>query len=95
MSAAIGSLLSIALQGCALRDRPRPAAPAAIAVDPRVGAPADLLACPAAPAGFPETASATIPVDVRLAAIRLAIDRATLATQLARLIAWETGVPCP
>lgn len=90
--AAIGSLLSTALAGCAHQvARPAPAAIAVKIEDPPA---AELLACPVAPAGFPEDADATMPAGVRSAAIALATAYASAAAQLARLINWNAPGRC-
>ena len=70
------------------------ASPAAIAVDAHVAPSAELLVCPVAPEGFPEGAEATMPVPVRFATIRLARAYREVASQLERLIGFETGTPC-
>ncbi|WP_454886170.1 hypothetical protein [Sphingomonas oryzagri] len=56
--------------------------------------PAELLACPVAPAGFPEDATATIPASVRAPAIALATAYAGLTLQLVRLINWNAPGSC-
>lgn len=58
--------------------------------------PADLIACPDAPAGFTEdqAAWAIMPPPVRAAAIRLAAAYAATRAQLARLIEWQSPGAC-
>ncbi|HEX8446288.1 MAG TPA: hypothetical protein VF649_06705 [Sphingomonas sp.] len=73
----------------------RPAAPSAVAVATPTRPPAELLACPVAPEGFPRDAEATMPPAVRFAAIRLATAYAALARQLGRLIDWNDPASCP
>lgn len=85
VSAAIGSLLSIGLAACATRN-PRPASAVVAVKVPPAAPPADLLACPIAPAGFPVDEIATLPPAIRVAAIRLAKAYAATASQLTRLI---------
>jgi hypothetical protein len=94
MSVAIGSLLSIALAACGPRTS-RPATPAAIAIEARVPAPAELVGCPVRARGFAAGAEATIPPAVRVTMIGLATGYAAVVSQLERLIAWETGRSCP
>ena len=91
-SLAAGLLLSIALQACA--HRVVESAPAAVAVVIRDTPPAELLACPQRPAGFPEDAIASLPKAVREAAIRLAHGYAEAIDQLERLIAWHGVENC-
>lgn len=62
---------------------------------PKDQPPAELLACPVAPAGFPEDATATIPASVRAPAIALAKGYAALTLQLVRLINWTSPRTCP
>lgn len=57
-------------------------------------APAKLIRCPVAPVGLPAEGEAAIPPAWRAAIIRLAKNRADVAGQLGRLIAWHTGAPC-
>lgn len=90
---ATGLLLSIALQACA--HRPAEPVPTAVAVEIRDTPPAELLACPTRPDGFPQDAVATLPRPVREAAIRLAQSYAEATSQLERLIGWNTGHRCP
>lgn len=80
----LGSTLSIGLAACATRPS---AKPPVVAV--KVGAPpppADLIACPIAPEGFPTDEVAILPPAVRASAIRLAKAYAATASQLTRLI---------
>lgn len=90
---AAGLLLSIALQACA--HRPAEPVPTAVAIEIRDTPPAELLACPVRPEGFPQDAVATLPRPVRDAAIRLAQGYAEATDQLERLIGWNIGKPCP
>ncbi|MEI6419475.1 MAG: hypothetical protein WCO82_10430 [Sphingomonadales bacterium] len=53
--------------------------------------PADLLRCPARPAGVPAGTSASIPAPARAALIDLAAAYRTVVDQLGRLIAWHSG----
>jgi len=90
---ALGSLLSIALAGCAHRPaEPLPPPPIAIAV--KDVPPAELLACPVPPAGFSEDAAATIPPVDRSAAMALALAYAGVSLQLVRLINWNSPGSC-
>lgn len=91
-SLAAGLLLSIALQACA--HRAADPAPTAVAVEIRDTPPAELLACPQRPAGFPEDSVAAMPKAVREAAIRLAQGYAEAVDQLERLIAWHDKDGC-
>lgn len=86
-------MLSTALAGCA-HLRADPPAPIAVAVAVKDLPPAALLACPAAPDGFPADAQATMPPAVRFAAIRLATAYAALRDQLGRLIDWNAPGTC-
>lgn len=74
-----------------------PPAPAAVVVHDTP--PAELLACPTAPEGFPEDASATITPPVRAAMIRVVTWANAIAGQLGRLVDWEKpgtcGTPAP
>jgi len=70
-----------------------PAPPAAVVV--KDTPPAELLACPTAPAGFPQDETATIGPEVRAAIIRLAGAFRAVSDQLGRLIAWEKPDACP
>jgi hypothetical protein len=72
-----------------------PAPPVAVAVETPKQPPAELLACPVAPEGFPRDASAKMPPAVRFAAIRLASAYAAVASQLRRLIDWNDPTACP
>ena len=57
--------------------------------------PADLIACPVAPEGFPTDESATMSAPVRAAAIRLAESYRAVVDQLERLIGWTVpDHPC-
>ena len=85
-------LLSIALQACA--HQAADPAPTAVAVAIRDTPPAELLACPQRPEGFPLDSIATLPKPVREAAMRLAQSYAEIADQLERLIGWH-GPSCP
>ncbi|MCW2396163.1 MULTISPECIES: hypothetical protein [unclassified Sphingobium] len=80
------------LQGCAQRQIET--APAVIAVEVKDTPPADLLACPAAPAPFPRDATATIPPAVRSALIALATAYADTRDQLLRVIRWHEPGAC-
>lgn len=86
----IGLTLLTVSQGCARQhvDAP-PATPTAIAVSTHTAPPADLLACPERPEGFPLDQLATIPEAVRAAIIRVAGAFARNADRQERLIAWE------
>jgi hypothetical protein len=91
-SAALGLALSISLQGCA-----HPSAkpdPTVVAVKVESTPPADLLACPGVPVGFPEDQAAEMPPEVREAAIRLARAYAAARAQLVRLINWNSPGAC-
>ena len=57
--------------------------------------PAELLRCPAATPGLPESGGAIIPADWRAGIVRLAKSRGELADQVARLILFHTGEACP
>lgn len=57
--------------------------------------PAELLRCPAPVQGLPESGGAIIPGDWRAGIVRLAKSRGELADQVARLILFHTGEPCP
>jgi len=81
------------LQACA--HRPAELAPTAVAVEIRDTPPAELLACPVRPEGFPLDSMATLPRPLRAAAMRLAQSYAEATDQLERLIGWNTGQPCP
>lgn len=89
-----GLTLSTMLQGCG-HPEPLPAPPAAIATPLRQTPPADLLACPERPDGFPADASAVMPPDVRRATMGLAHAYAQVRGQLERLIEWERPGACP
>jgi hypothetical protein len=94
MSLALGLMLSTGLPGCATKQAARPA-PTAIAVKLESTPPADLLACPVAPAAFPTDASATIPAEIRAPLIGLAAAYADTADRLRRLIRWHRpDAPC-
>lgn len=80
----LGSTLSIGLAACATKAPPKSPF-VAVKVD-RPPPPADLIACPLAPAGFPTDEVATLPPAVRAAAIRLAQAYSATASQLTRLI---------
>ncbi len=80
-------LLSIALQACA--HRAADPAPTAVAVEIRDTPPAELLACPVRPEGFPLDSVATLPKAVREAAMRLAHAYADVTDRLERLIGWH------
>lgn len=69
--------------------------PTAVAVTIRDTPPAELLACPVRPEGFPLDSVAQMPKPVREAAIRLAQGYAEATSQLERLIGWNTGHRCP
>lgn len=56
--------------------------------------PADLLVCPASPAGFPEDQAAAIPPAVRDAAVRVLTAYHAVSTQLERLIEWNSPGAC-
>jgi hypothetical protein len=56
--------------------------------------PADVLACPVPPAGFPVDQVAQLPPEVREAAIRLAHAYAAARAQLVRLIDWNSPGAC-
>jgi len=56
--------------------------------------PADALACPVAPAGFPVDQVAELPAEVREAAIRLARAYVAARAQLVRLIDWHSPGAC-
>lgn len=88
-----GSLASIALQGCAHPAADRPALPV-VAVELRDTPPADLLACPVAPAGFPADAQAQMPPAVRTAVIGIAVALAVTRDQLTRLVRWHRPGAC-
>lgn len=95
VSAALGLTLSTALAACATRP-PKAPPPAVVAV--KVDAPkppADLMACPVPPEGFPLDQVATLPPPVRAAAIRLARAYADAAGQLRRLIDFTDPGTCP
>lgn len=95
--AVAGLLLSTTLAACG-GNAARPAPPEPVVVVREVPAPrppAELLRCPTAPAGLPETGGAVIPADWRAAIVRLARSRGELADQLARLITFHSGEPCP
>lgn len=70
------------------------AKPVPVAVEVRDTPPADLLTCPANPVGFPIDAQATIPADVRAAAIRMAHALRARGDQLVRLIRWHHPDAC-
>jgi len=91
-SMAAGLLLSTALQACAQRAVETP--PTVVAVETRDRPPAELLACPERPEGFPTEATAVMPRPVRDAAMRLAQSYAEVASQLERLIAWHAPETC-
>lgn len=57
--------------------------------------PAELTRCPVAPVGLPTTGEAVIPPAWRAGIVRLARSHGALIDQLNRLIAWNTGEPCP
>lgn len=83
------------LPGCAHQRTELPQdKPSVAAVPVRDTPPADLLVCPDRFDGFPET-EADIPAPVRAAIIRLARGYRLNRDQLERLIAWNTGKPCP
>lgn len=72
-----------------------PAKPVTVAVKvPPATPPANLLACPIAPIGFPVEETATLPPAVRAAAIRLAKAYAAAAGQLAQLIDFNAPGSC-
>lgn len=71
-----------------------PRLPVAVAVATPTRPPAELLACPVAPAGFPRDETATMPAATRFAAIRLASAYAAVASQLRRLIDWNDPAAC-
>lgn len=85
-------VLSIGLQACA-----HPSAkpdPTVVAVKVESTPPAELLACPEVPVGFPEDKAAEMPPEVRDAAIRLARAYAVARAQLVRLISWNSPGAC-
>ncbi len=90
----IGSLLSMALPGCAgkpIETTPPPP----IVVTAKDKPPADLLACPVRPAPIPDGLSATIPAPARRALIDLAAAYRAAVGQLERLINWhDPPQPC-
>lgn len=85
----------MALPGCArqLAETPPPKTVAVAVTDTP---PADILRCPARPAGFPtdEGSWAIVPAEIRAAARRLAEAFAVNTGQLERLIEWQSGEPC-
>lgn len=83
------------LPGCARRavEVPVPT-PVPVAVPVKDTPPAELLACPEAPAGFPLDAEAQMPDGVRAAAIRLARAFRARGDQLVRLIRWHDPEAC-
>ena len=89
---AAGLLLSTALQACAQRAAETP--PTIIAVETRDMPPAELLACPERPEGFPTEVTAVVPRPVRKAIMRLAQSYAEAISQLERLIAWHAPNTC-
>lgn len=92
--AAIGLALSISLQACAhpAAELPKSTVVAVKVDDPP---PAELTRCPVTPVGFPEDAAASMPPEIRDAAIRLAKAYALTVDQLRRLIAWTAPAACP
>lgn len=83
------------MAGCgSLGSEPSAPEPVVIVREVKVEPPAELLRCPVAPLGLPNTGSAVIPQDWRAAIIRLAKSRGEVADQLGRLIAWHTGESC-
>lgn len=96
-SALAGLLLSTTLAACGGNAGRATAAPEPVVVVrelPPQEPPAELLACPVAPQGLPETGGAVIPADWRAAIVRLARSRGAMADQLGRLIQWHTGRAC-
>lgn len=91
----LGSTLSISLAACAHRPAEPPPAPQVKVVRVKDTPPAELTVCPVRPVGFPLDAEATMPPAVRSAAIRLSKAFAATVDQLERLIAFDTGSPCP
>ncbi|WP_208759549.1 hypothetical protein [Sphingobium fuliginis] len=89
----IGSIASIALQGCAHQAVERPAPPV-VAIEVKDTPPADLLTCPVAPAGFPKDAQAEIPPAVRVVVIDIAKALASTRDQLVRLVRWHSPGAC-
>lgn len=93
--ATIGLMLSVSLPGCAkgkIEPLPSPRV-VAVKVDPPKP-PADLLACPEPPRGFPEGSAATIPAPVRSAIVRMAKSLGATSAQLRRLIEWHAPGSC-
>jgi hypothetical protein len=68
--------------------------PAPVAVAVKDTPPAELLACPVTPEGFPADAEAQMPTGVRAAAIRLAQAFRARGDQLVRLIRWHDPEAC-
>ena len=95
----IGSMLSTMLPGCAPRERirlvPTPAPPPIVkVVTVKDVPPAELLACPVRPEGFPTDTQSAMPEAVRAAIIRLARAFAANSAQLDRLIDWTKPGSC-
>lgn len=84
------------LLGCATADPvPPPAEPVVVVRTVRETPPAELTRCPIAPRGLPTEGQAVIPPEWRAGIGRLAISHGHVMAQLNRLIAWNTGTPCP
>jgi hypothetical protein len=89
-----GLLLSTALQGCSHKPI-ETSPPPPVVVEVKDPPPADVLQCPARPAGIPAGLSANIPAPARKALIDLAEAYRAAVDQLERLIAWHRpAAPC-
>jgi len=83
------------LLGCATADPVPVAEPVVVVRTVRETPPAELTRCPVLPAGLPTEGQALIPAPWRAGISRLARSHGALLDQLNRLIAWQTGTPCP
>lgn len=94
MSILPGLLLSIVLLGCSHKPV-ETVPPPPVVVETKDPPAADLLQCPARPAGIPAGLSASIPAPARQALIDLAGAYRAAVSQLERLINWHrTADPC-
>lgn len=87
--------LSMMLLACATDPAPAPVEPTVVVRTVKETPPAELTRCPVLPRGLPTTGSAQIPEDWRAGIGRLAVSHGRILDQLLRLIAFETGAPCP
>lgn len=80
---------------CATDPAPNAREPVVVMRTVKETPPAELTRCPVPPRGLPRTGEAVIPNDWRAGIGRLAASHGDMLDQLQRLIAWNTGTPCP